>query len=247
MDVNYNNFLSINEVLADVLVALNDENMRMLTPGFYRAQVKYGLDELGFDTFFLDQVVDLPVPDDLRVPMPAGVYNMKSMHLYTGEPCDVRYMDNVYWKKGFVTMGARNGYTANRVEGNITDPYIKTTYLRSGRYWFNVQNGIIMLSDSCAAYDYIRIVYSGIPSKSLDEVRMIPPEVRKALVLWVIEKCSSYLKSQSPMFRQLQLDAANQLDEYGFNGAWHEAKRRLYTLDKKKLRDSLIYNAEMNF
>ena len=100
-----------------------------------------------------------------------------------------------------------------------------------------------MLSDACSSYDYIRIVYDGIPSGELDSVRLVPPEVRKAVVLWVIEKCAGFLKFKEPAYRTVQLDAAAQLDEYGINGAWHEAKMRIKYLGKKILRDVLEYNA----
>lgn len=248
MEINPRNFLSIQEVLADALVQLGDKEQRKLTPGFYRAQVKYGLDELGFDTLFYEVVDDEPLPDNLIVPMPKGAYNLKGLRIYTGTPDNVGYVCNVYWRRNAQTRGKDTGVIANVNLGTTHDPFISAPFwMRGGAYWFNIQNGLLRLSDSCADYDYVQAVYSGIPSGNLDAMKMVPPEVRKALVLWVVEKCAGVLKAEDNRYRVIQIDASAQLDEYGFNGAWQEAKRRLRDLDKKKLQDVLEYHAKMNY
>jgi len=248
MDINPNNFLTIQEVLADVLVNMNDEDQRLLTPGFYRIQVKYALDELGFDTMFYEVVEDEELSDDLIHKMPIGCYNLNDIKIYTGTPDNVGYVTNVYWRRNAKTRGKNTGVTANINLGNATDPFINAPFWTSGAaYWFTVQNGLIYLSDGCENHDYVRFTYNGIPSKRIDDVKMIPPETRKGIVLWTTEKCAGGLKSRDPKYRGIQVDAAAQLDEYGYNGAWHEAKMRLRELDKKKLHDILEYNAKMKF
>jgi len=248
MDINIQNFLSLQEVLADVLVAMDDKEQRKLTPGFYRAQVKYGLDDLGFEAKFFEVTVDELLPDDLIVQMPVGSYNLKNIHIYTGTPDNVGIVENVYWRRNVQTRGKDTGVVANVNLGNISDPFISAPFwMRGGAFWFSVQNGLIRLSDSCQYYDYTRMTFNGIPSGHLDEAKMVPPEVRKALVLWVTEKCASSLKLTDNRYRAVQVDAAAQLDEYGFNGAWHQAKMRLIDLDAKKLRDIMEYNARMNY
>jgi len=245
MHVNPHNLLSISEILADVLVAMNDEDQVILTPGFYRAQVKYAMDELGFDVAFLPQVVDETMPIDLKVDIPKGCYNLTDIQIYTGTPDDVGYVENVYWKKGRMTRGAGTGYTSSVHHHNISDPFFRVSVREFSKYYFTIQNGIIHLSDSCAGYPYIRMKFNGLASQHLDEVKMVPPEVRKAVVLWVIEKCASFLKSRDNRYMGVQRDAAMQLDEYGFNGAWHEAKSRLRTMDKKIFRDMILYNSSL--
>lgn len=245
MQINPHNLLSINEILADVLVGMDDEDQSKLTPGFYRAQVKYAMDELGFDVFFLPQTVDVPMPIDLLIDMPKGCYNLTDINIYTGTPDNVGYVENLYWKKNMRTRGAGTGYTANVHSYNVTDPFFRVNVWESGRYFFTVQNGIIRLSDTCADYPYVRMTFNGLASKNLDEVKMVPPEVRKAVVLWVIEKGAGFLKSRLPNYRVIQIDASSQLDEYGLNGAWHEAKMRLRRLDTKIMRDVITYNSSL--
>ena len=249
MDINYQNLLSVQEILADVLIAVNDESTHLLTTGFYIAQVKLGLDELGFSVSFLPVTEDYPMPEFLTLEMPKGCFNLHTIHIYNGTPDAVSYSENVYWKKNVQTRGKGTGSTSNVHPWNISDPFFKTPHIDHsfGLYYFSVQNGIIRLSDDCANYPYVRLTYDGIPSKQLDMVKMVPPEVRKALVLWVIEKCASYLKIRDGRYSKIQADAAQQLDEYGLNGAWHEAKMRLLKLDKKKLKDSILYNSRFNY
>lgn len=242
--VNENSFISINEVLSDVLVALNDEDTRKLTPGFYRAQVRNAVDELGFDTVFQEYKIDVPIPSNHIVSFPSNAYRIKNAHIYSGSPDNIGYVQNLYWKKNARTEGFEKGYTANNHPSNSSDNYFTSPTWGDTNiaYFFSFVNGNIYLSDPCASYDYVRIIYDGIPSGVLDEVKMVPPEARKAIVLWVIEKCASFLKIKDPAYRAVQLDAAAQLDEYGMNGSWHEAKMRIKYLGKKVLRDVLEYN-----
>jgi hypothetical protein len=247
MDINPNNFLSIKEVLADVLVILDDEDQKLLTPGFYNAQVKNGLDELGFDISFLPVVNDYELPDDLILTMPKGCFNLNQIHIYTGTPDNVGYVENVYWKKGAHTRGKEMGYTADAHHWNVTDPFIRVNVNEWSLYYFSVYNGEIYLSDACANYAYARLTYDGIPSMNLDVVKMVPPEVRKGLVDWTTDKCAGSLKMRDARYRIIQSDAQRALDEFGLNGSWHEAKMRLVKLDKKKMKDVIEYNSKMNY
>jgi hypothetical protein len=74
MDINPSNFLSIKNVLADCLVMLNDEDQSLLSPGYYIAAVKNGLDELGFDISFLPVTTDIILPSDLILTVPTGCF-----------------------------------------------------------------------------------------------------------------------------------------------------------------------------
>lgn len=257
MIFSYDDLLSIQEVIADVLLLVDDEEQRLLPPGYYRTQVKYALDELSFDTFFVDVTEDYSIPDNLKVKVPKGSFNLKQIWAYSGTPDEVKYLENVNWKRNFDTRGydtandRNTGYGARSHEGNITDPFVKAPYGYVTALFFNVREGMILLSDTCSSYDYIRIQYAGVASSKLDidEIKMVPPMARKAVVLWVTDKAAASLKSRSEQFRikyrQVQADVSGQLDEYGYDGAWHQAKMRLKELDRKMLRDMLEYNSKL--
>jgi hypothetical protein len=241
--MNEYSYISINEVLADVTVALGDRDERRLSHGFYKAQVRNAMDELGFSTVFLEGFEDTEIPADHKIVLPAAAYRIKNLHIFKGTPDNITTMSNVYWKKGAHSEGFETGFTANYYPGS-NDPYYGNNLRSYGEsiYWFIFHGGDIVLSDGCADFDYVRVVYDGIPSGILDEAGLIPPEARKAVVLWTIEKCASFLKVDDSKYRTIQLDAASQLDEYGYNGAWQEAKRRIKYLGKKIRRDVIEYN-----
>lgn len=247
MNINPANFISINEILSDVLVILNDEDQALLTSGFYRAQVRNGLDELSFDISFLPLTSDYEIPDDLIIEMPRGVFNLRQIHIYSGTPDNVQYVENCYWKKGRHTRGANTGMTADVHHYNVTDPFIRVSVDEYSMYYFTIQNGNIYLSDACVNYDYVRLTFDGIPSMNLDDVKMVPPEVRKGLVDWVTDKCAGSLKMRDARYRIIQADAQRSLDEYGLTGSWHEAKMRLRKLDSKQMKDIIEYNSKLNF
>lgn len=247
MDINYNNLISINEVLSNVMVVLADETNEKLSPGYYIAQVHDAIDELGFEVDFIPQVNDYKISPDLMIDMPQGCFNLTGIQIYKGTPDNVGYCETVYWRKGVQTRGQGTGVTANVNSFSVTDPFFRCDVWENQLFYFSVQNGIIRLSDNCANYDYVRLAYSGIPSKKLDFMKIIPPEVRKALVDWVVVRCAGSLKMRDARYRIIETDAKRDLDEYGYNGSWHEAKQRLLKLDKKKLRDVILYNAKLNY
>jgi hypothetical protein len=245
MDINPLNLLSIGNILADVLVILDDQDQSQLTPGYYKAQVKLALDELGMDYSFLSVPLDVPMPSDLIIPMPVGCFNLKQIQVYIGTPTEVGYTTNVFWKKGRQTAGKNTGYTADSHGFNVTDPFFKVIEDDYSTYYFTVNNGSIYLSDSCESFDYVKLVYDGIPSKNLSEVRMIPPECRAAIVDWVTDRCAGSLKMRDARYRIIQIDAQRHLDEFGLNGSWHLAQDRLVRLDKKQLKDSIEYLSKL--
>lgn len=241
---NEHSYLSINEVLADALVQLNDSATRKLSMGFYRAQVRNAMDELGFGTVFQELHKDWPIPANNIIVFPANAYRIKQVQIYTGSPDDVGYVQPVYWKKGGKSEGYGKGYTADNHPSNYSDIYFDTPAWGDTdiNYFFTFTRGNLVLSDPCSAYDYVHIAFDGIPSGVLDDVKMVPPEVRAAVVLWVVEKCAAALKMREPAYRTVQADAAAQLDEFGMAGAWHEAKMRLKYQGKKIQRDIAEYN-----
>lgn len=263
MTFSFEDLISIQEVVADASLDLDDKELHKLTPGWYRKQVKRAMDELSFEVPFIDIVKDIVMPDDMKIYIPKGFYNIDKMHIFTGTPDDIGYVENVYWKRGFQTRGGvikenewtASGYTADNHEHNISDPFFKVSLFRTsprGAYYFNTRNGIIYLSTACAAYDYIRIVGKGVASSQLDidNIKIVPPFAIEAIILWVVERGARALKATDTgtrRYRTIQTDAALQLDKTGYNGLWHEAKTRLRKIDTKMWRDLIEYNSKMTF
>ncbi len=245
--VNPNSFISIQEVMSTVLVALNDEETRLLSTGFYRGQIKDAIDAIGFMYPFVEGQIDRPIPTNHIVSFPDSAYRIKHVYIYTGSPDDIGYVQTLYHKKNARGEGYGKGYTSDNHPGNYSDPHFGGANPVWGSsdiaYFFSYVNGNIMLSDPCVSYDYTRIIYDGIVSGILDEQKLIPPEARDAIELRTIDRCAGFLKLRDSAYRTVQLDAAEKLDEFGENGAWAEARRRLKYLGKKIMKDTLEFNA----
>lgn len=250
MNFSYSDLASIESVLADAILFVGDPSMRMLTKGFYVRQAKRGLDELGFETFFSEQYQDIEMPSNLRLEMPSGAWNLRDVFVFntyipgddTNQCCEIMTPQRVFHKSNFLSRGAGRGYTARNKTGQ-DDNFITPFSSDTTQLFYNVQNGLIMLSDACSAYQYIRIVYNGTPS-SIDKTNMIPPFAKNAITAYVVERALYALKLRDPRYRVAWADS--KVDLYGqpsrfTSSKWDEAKYRLKSMDKKHRDDLAEY------
>ena len=249
---SYESLLSIENILADAIMFVGDPDMRLLNKGYYVRQAKAALDELGFETFFDIRYQDLVIPDDLRLQMPSGAWNIRDLFIFntyvpgtdeqSGRCCQIVDSRRVVHKNNFLTTGYQNGYTA-RNKSNQWDYFIVPISFDNSLYFYNVQNGIIMLSDFCKPYKYLRIVYNGTPS-DIDKTKMIPPFARNAVVAYVVERALFAIKSRDKAKRIDWMDARADLysqPSRTVSSKWDEAKYRLKNMDKKQADDLKEY------
>ena len=96
MDFSRQSFVTVNEILADVLKIVKDSSFKVNSRGFYVSQIQQALEELSFDTYFDERSEVFEVPADLRLDMPKGAFNLKNMYLFNGTECDISRSQNVY-------------------------------------------------------------------------------------------------------------------------------------------------------
>lgn len=246
MEVSRQNMLSVNEILADVLVELNDEANKLFTKGFYTSQIQKALSELAFDTLFHKIQKDYPFPTEtLNLPYPDGCFNLDQIYVYNSKDCAVESMMNVRWKDRYVTGGKDMGYTAE-AHSQTNDNFIN--YFGNSiedNLYFGVQNGIIYFSSSCSSYDRVRVVFYGTPTK-IGDVPFIPEIFRSAVIDYVCEKCYRMLKARNPnLYRILWSDVYNTLYK-PFDGTWDKALYRMRSMDEKMKRDLKEYLSAPN-
>ena len=248
MNFAFGDMLSCEEILADALLQSNDPELKSLNKGWYIRQVKNGLEALNFNTFFNEVTFDCPMPVDLRMNIPTGSWNIKDIYVFSGNCCDITTSARVFHKSNFLSNGKNKGYTAHNKTGQA-DPYIVPFSYDIGIYFYNIQNGIIYLSDSCANFEKLRIVYNG-TTRDIEKSKIIPPFAREALIAYVVERALYTLKNRNPQLRASWMDARNDL--YGDQGKyrhskWTEAEMRLKDMDKKERTDLMQYLSEMNY
>jgi hypothetical protein len=259
MNISPESYCSIKEIKADILLNVNDENERLLSPGFYDRQVKKALEELSFDTMFNVVYIDMDIPSTLNMNIPRNMWNVNDIFVWkhgsvdcnqpTCNDCSISGMERVFYKRNYISKGKGYGYTARNHENGV-DPFMRRSGNGGGLMWYNVVNGVIMLSESCKVFDRIRIVANGLMTADINNANIIPMFVRDAVTLWATERAAFALKSRDPKYRVIWMDTRLMLYtplSRATASVWDEAKFRLKKRDKKEVDDFNTYLSLMNY
>jgi hypothetical protein len=239
------NFVTSNEILADVLKLVQDEGFKMNSKGWYNSQMQQGLSEMAFDTYFDERSETVDIPDNCRVQMPSGAFNIKNLYLVNGDDCSIENSTPVYYKRNFINSASGNGYVANNKGDNSSDPFHKNTLSKSGGqnlFYYAVQNGEIMLSSNCRGFKKLFIQFSGVGT-DIGEVPYIPVFMRQAIKDYVSVQALTVKVAMVPSadlnrWSMLLNKAENSLDIQEMReGSWLKARRRIKKLDFKQRND----------
>lgn len=262
MNFSPHSFVSVNEILADVLKLTKDTDFRINSRGWYISQIRQALQELSFDTFFDERNEAIPIPHDRRIPMPKGAFNLKQVFLFNGTKCNVGQNTPTVWYKQNYWSGG-NGYLARDKWDNNGDPFYPS---RTGHpqarnevklgsdsqlYYFGIQNGIIMLSESCSKYENIMVFYNGIGGE-IDSTPVIPQFFRQAVKDYVTLNALDAIIADSTepammnKWTFLRSTVDNRMNK-PYDGTWAKAEQRAKHTDKKIRQDYKEYMAKMNY
>lgn len=253
MDISSENYVSIDVILADVLKVVSDGSFKLNSKGWYTSQIQQSLEELSFDTFFNERSEVLDIPDNLRVMMPKGAFNIRGVYLVKGDKCRIDDSVNVWYKPNFENSLSGNGYTARDRWNNKHDPFYKgrTGNSPNNLFYYGMQNGLLMLSESCSSYSKIRLVYNGI-STDIGEAPIIPQYFRQAVKDWVTVKALE-IKLADVVGTNEYSHWAGMLNRYDnslshpYEGSWVKAERRAKTLNTKERKDIKEYMSRFNY
>lgn len=271
MNISRHNFVTADVILSDVLSECDDADFRYATHGWYLSQVQQALEEMSFDSYYSRKVDSFPVPNNLQLPMPKGMFNLQNMYLYNGNECNISNAVNVYWKRNYFTRG--EGFLAKNKERNGRDPFYFDDINRNGYntyggfgnyyadnprftikqnlYYFNIMDGIIMFSTACRDFEnvFIEYVSTGI---DIGEDPFIPIMLRQAVKDWVSVKAlrnravkADAGDAKTNLFLSLASATENRLNNPR-NGSWEEAIDRVSRMDKKQREDMQEYFSRFN-
>lgn len=254
MNISPFNYIAPDIILADVIKLVDDEGYLWNTKGWYISQIQQCLSDLAFETYFdvRDTVVRGEVwKDSLRFPMPQGAFNIRQIYAFNGEECNIQNAANVYWKRNYITRG--NGYLArHRGSQNGNDPFypggsgptVRRAYedrnkyasSESGLYFYNIQNGYVMLSASCRNFENIFIVFNG-TGCDIGEVPFIPEQFRNVTKDFVAETALRLRMAQDDNAKWNRLWSIydrnlNRHEYHGdYKGSWYKAELFAKSLD----------------
>jgi len=248
--MNSGDFVSINNLLADILIFVNDETMRNhgLNRGYYISGIQKALEALSLETFFDIRTEDKDFPKKkLAIEMPEGAFNIREIYLYNGELCKPSSFVNVYWKRLYNNKGDGDKGTAKRLNSRQpSDPFFPHDSAGStSLYYANIQNGTLMFSSACSSHDYVRIVYNGMGGAIGDEP-VLPRMFRQAIVDFVVERCFRALKARDRGFRPMWADAFQVLTDPK-NGSWIKAERKVKSMHTWQRDTMFEYLGSMNY
>jgi len=242
-------FTTPDDVIAKATSLVDDEEMRFRSRGFYLSVIREGLKELAFDTMFDTRVFTAAIPQSLVITLPEGLAGIKQLYLYNGSTCSLENAQNVYWHRNMVRHNSGN-YFANNREG-MEDRIMETSMKHQDPwlYYFNVQNGKLMLSSSCAAFESIYLEYSGLGS-DIGQEPIIPDYLEQAITDYVVYNTLAVRMAKDPGRWAGLYSAADQRLNGGGRpqmGSWHAAKVRINSIDPKQRNDMSKYLSRFGY
>jgi hypothetical protein len=253
MQFSPSDFVTVNDILADVLKVVKDSDFRINTKGWYTSQIQQALEELAYDTFFLTINQSFDMPCDLRLDMPKGSFNLRQIYAYNGDNCDISNAQVVYHKNNFINSASGDSYVARDRYGNYGDRFHKQRSMYKtvpdNLLFYSVQQGVIMLSPSCKPFQKIMIVYNGVHT-DIGEAPVIPNYLRQAVKDYVTVKGLEIRIAEEVQNLQrwnLLLQRYDNSLNHPYDGSWVKAERRVKTLDAKHREDLKEYLSRMNY
>jgi hypothetical protein len=258
MDLSPHNFVSVDEILSDVLKLVNDSSFKLNSKGWYTSQIQQALEELSFDTFFDERNESFDIPDNLRLDMPRGAFNLRQGYLFNGDNCVIENSVPIYSKRNFINSNSGNGYVANDKFYNGNDRF----HMNRGQaprdkkdpsnlYFFGMQNGVIMLSESCRSFQKIMLVYNGVMT-DIGEVPIVPQFFRQAVKDWVSVKALEMklndvvATNEYSHWNNLYNRYENSLNK-PYDGSWAKAEHRSKQMNAKERQDIKMYFQRMRY
>ena len=248
--MNTADFISTELLLSDILSSVNDMELRMgFSKGWYLSKIQRGLEEISLDSFWDKKTLDLKMPKNLRMDIPSDVFNIMYMYGWNGDCCSPTAANKIWWKRNYNNKGGDGkGYTADVMEGQNTtiDPFISSYFPTEAVYFANIQEGKIMFSASCAAYENVRIICNGMGGE-IGADPIVPRFFRQAIIDYVRTQYYQAMTAKEPrIYRVLYKDAQQDLNNE-VNGSWKKARMRVSSMNTFEAKSLQEYYARMNY
>lgn len=250
-----NDFTTAERIISIASKNVNDsEHKNGFSRGWYMSHIQQAMQDLAIESKIFKHHQHEEIPSNLQVTVPKGVIDIREIYVYNGEICNPTSTQVVHWKRLFYNKPSGEGYFA-RVKDDGSNPddifLPNQSNLRRGnarnyrgtKYYYNVDNGVIMLSRDCASYPYIHVVYNGMGGEIGDKP-VIPRIFERAIVDFLEERYYNAMKGRNPRtFRVLWGDAQDRLDSP--RGAWNKAIRRVKGMDRHQQESMNEYISSM--
>lgn len=254
--MNINDNTTVDRIIAKAVSTVNDEQFRTgFSKGWYISTIQDAMQELSLASRYFKVSINFPIPQTatpLQVEIPKDVFDIREIYVYNGDVCDVHNSQVVHWKRTFSNMGTGSGYSA-RIKDDGSNPgdiflpnqstNRNTVNYRMRKFYYNTEGGMIMLSEECRAYGFLRVVFNGLGGE-IGELPIIPRFFERAIVDWVEERYYNAMKAREPRkYRSLWMDADGRLSDP--TKAWFTAIKRVKAMDQAQKESMFEYQSSM--
>lgn len=243
-------FLSHNLIMSDIAKKSGDPGFEYDSEGYYMSLMQEALQELSFDTFFLEKEKIYDLEDGcLNFKLPSGFFNIRNIFGFNGETCSPKNSKPIYWKRDYKNKIARDSW------GNQGDPYYKQRgndnppgYL----YFCGISNGELFLSESCKVFEKVVVRANGLIT-DIGETPVIPMFFRQAVTDYcIVEALSTRIAGNTHLTKEISFWQAimnrheTRLNK-PYDGSWDKAMHRVKIMDKKTRDDIKIYLGRLDY
>lgn len=252
-----NEFISIDTIVSSVAQFCADEDTKLLHKGRYTSFVQRALQELDFHTFFKKKRMDFVTPNNLRITLPPGTFNVDQVYAYDGDVCNINNAQKLWYKQNYYTEGG-GFFAKNRGAEGTIDPFYpsngalvrtvdtNTLVRREGSIpnealYYAVENGVLMVSSAVLRWGKLHVIATG-SSCMLGDAPMVPPIFREVVEDFACEAACRQLMARYPNpYVGLQREYKARMNKNDYYGSWYEAKKRVKRMSKGQRNDWAEY------
>lgn len=242
-------YVDAKTVISDVVRLVDDTRFKDISEGEYIAMARQAVINLGFDSYFDEQVVSIPLNGKLVHRLPDGLMNIVHVFAYNGDRCSQGHRATVWHARGYF----RDKNLQLREQTGVQHDPIMDSVLPAHRVnetlFYNTLGPNIMLSDAVAAYQSLHIEFRGIGG-AFDTAPIIPYALMDAVKWWVAHEALTILvvmRKDTVTDRALERASKSLYGDGRLDnpGAWRKAMRRIQSSDQKELEDLEKYIKSM--
>jgi hypothetical protein len=248
MNLSSNSFISHNLIVSEIAVKSGDKEFKHDSEGYYTSLVQEALQELSFDTFFLEKEKVYDITEGcLKLELPSGAFNVKQIFGYSGSDCNPDTRRNIYYKRNFKNNISRDNW-------DNEDPFYKSRRNSNppgNLYYCGITNGVIHLSSNCSLFQKVVVRFNGLIA-DIGDIPVIPIYFRQAVVDWAVSEAISVRIANNPhMTKEIGIWQAimnryeNRL-RMPYDGSWDKAMDRVKRMDSKAKEDFTEYIAKLD-
>lgn len=250
-----NDFTTSDRIITNVTATVDDSEFKNgFSKGWYLSHVQQAMQDISIKSKWAKIIKDYSIPQNCQLELPKNAFDLREVYLYKGELCRPTTSQVVHFKRTFNNMPEGNGYTARiKDDGSNPNDNFVPNQANEGvggqgnytgtKYYYNVVNGILMLSESSKSYPFIRVIMNSMGGSIGDEV-IIPRMFERAIQDYLEERFYNAMKRRNPRtYRILWADAdARLVSPYG---AWETAIKNVKSMDQATRESMNEYASNM--